>query len=120
MLTTVGSAHPTITVSEYRRWYVQGGSYFFTVVTYLRRPLFAAEENVIRLRSALATVMQELPFEIAAAVILPDHAHFLWTLPQGDAKYSKRIGRMKVEFTKQVRPVGQSSLRCLAIAATTS
>lgn len=93
-------------MSEYRRWYLPGGSYFLTLVTYWRRPLFADESNVKCLRSALATVLQDLPFEIAAAIILPDHAHFIWTLPAGDAKYSKRVGRMKAEFTKQVRPAG--------------
>jgi putative transposase len=93
-------------MSDYRRWYVPGGSYFLTPVTYLRHPLFATEEDVGRLRRALATVAAEMPFEIAAAVVLPDHAHFIWTLPSGDARYSKRVGRMKVEFTKQVRPAG--------------
>ena len=91
---------------EYRRWYVPGGSYFFTPVTHWRSPLFASEENVERLRHALATVAAEMPFETAAAVVLPDHAHFIWTLPPGDNRYSKRVGRMKVEFTKQVRPAG--------------
>lgn len=93
-------------MSEYRRWYVPGGSYFLTPVTYWRRPLFASELNIEHLRHALATVVAEMPFEIAAAVVLPDHAHFIWTLPLGDKEYSKRVGRMKVEFTKQIRPAG--------------
>jgi putative transposase len=44
-----------------------------------------------------------MPFEIPAAVVLPDHLHFIWTLPRGDDNYSKRIGRMKVEFTRALR-----------------
>lgn len=93
-------------MSDYRRYYVPGGSYFFTPVTYLRRPLFSTAANIDLLRGACRTVIQELPFEFAAAVILPEHAHFIWTLPPGDAEYPKRLGRMKVEFTKQVRPRG--------------
>ena len=40
-----------------------------------------------------------MPFDITAAVVLPDHIHFVWTLPQGDDNYSKRVGRLKVLFT---------------------
>jgi putative transposase len=43
-----------------------------------------------------------MPFEFAAAAVLPDHAHFLWTLPPGDTSYSKQIGRMKVEFVRRL------------------
>lgn len=100
-------------MSEYRRWYVPGGSYFLTPVAYQRRPLFGAEVNIQRFRAALAKVRDELPFEIAAAVVLPDHAHFIWTMPPGDSKYSTRVGRMKVEFTKQVRPAGH----CTSVAS---
>lgn len=102
----VGNAHPTEEpMSDYRRWYVPGGTYFFTIVTYHRRRLFDDEANVERLRAAVATVLKEQPFEIVAAVILPDHLHFLWTLPPGDDDYSKRIGRMKVEFTKSLNGI---------------
>jgi putative transposase len=81
---------------EYRRAYVPGGTYFFTLVTYNRTPLFAKDENISRLRSALSDVKAEMPFEIEGAVVLPDHIHFLWTLPSGDINYSKRVGRLKV------------------------
>lgn len=93
-------------MSEYRRFYIPGGSYFLTAITYGRRPIFSQPENVERLRGALRAVMREMPFEVAAAVVLPDHVHFIWTLPAGDHQYSKRIGRMKAAFTKQVRPAG--------------
>jgi putative transposase len=58
------------------------------------------------LRNAIGVVRQEMPFEIVAAVILPDHMHFLWALPSGDDSYSKRIGRMKVHFTREFRGIG--------------
>jgi putative transposase len=91
---------------EYRRVYRPGGTYFFTVVTYGRRPLFADAANVERLRTAIRVVRAERPFEFEAGVVLPDHAHFLWTLPPGDSDYSTRIGRMKVLFTKSLREAG--------------
>jgi putative transposase len=88
---------------EYRRLYVPGGTVFLTVVTYRRLPLFSDLANVNRLREAMRTVLAEAPFSFEAAVVLPDHFHVLWTLPPGDTRYSKRIGRIKVEFTQALR-----------------
>lgn len=87
-------------MSDYRRYFVAGGTFFFTVVTYQRRPVFADDQNVDLLRTVVADVRRELPFEINATVVLPDHLHFIWSLPPGDANFSKRIGRMKASFTK--------------------
>ena len=103
-------------MADYRRYFVAGGTYFFTIVTYRRRPLFNEACNVQLLREAVATVLADSPFTINAAVILPDHMHFIWTLPSGDAEYSKRIGRMKVNFTKafyanRPKPTSVSSSR---------
>ena len=77
---------------------------------YQRRRLFDDIDNVQRLRAAVTTVLKEMPFEVVAAVVLPDHMHFLWTLPPGDDKYSKRIGRMKVEFTKSLKASSVANL----------
>ena len=90
-------------MSNYRRYFVPGGTYFFTITTYRRKPLFAVERNVQLLRQSVAMIKNEQPFVINAAVVLPDHLHFLWSLPPGDDQYSKRIGRIKVEFTKALR-----------------
>ncbi len=90
-------------MSDYRRAYTPGGTIFLTLVTFNRRPIFADPENVQRLRCAAAAVKAEMPFEVTAAVILPDHLHFLWTLPLGDGNYSKRVGRLKVLFTRALR-----------------
>lgn len=73
---------------NYRRMYVPGGTYFFTIVTYQRQPIFANSENISLLRKAIATVKSEMPFTIIGAVILPDHLHFIWELPPGDSTYS--------------------------------
>jgi putative transposase len=91
---------------NYRRAYEPGGTYFLTIATYQRLPLLGPPQAVTCLRSALGEVMREAPFQIPAAVILPDHIHFLWSLPRGDADYSGRVGRMKVRFTRSIREAG--------------
>lgn len=78
-------------MSRYRRAWVPGGSYFFTVVTYRRRPILCDEP----VRAAIAAVRQRRPFVIEAWVLLPDHLHCLWTLPPGDADYATRWGLIK-------------------------
>jgi putative transposase len=85
---------------EYRRMDAPGGTFFLTWVTHDRRPLLQSAGNVKRLRAAVAEVKQQHPFEVSAAVILPDHVHFLWELPPGDSDFSKRVGMIKVAFTR--------------------
>jgi putative transposase len=88
---------------DYRRAYLPGGTFFLTLVTYHRQRLFAEPENVSRLRTAVAKTKIERPFDIVAAVVLPDHIHFLWTLPPDDCDYSGRVSRLKVLFTRSLR-----------------
>jgi putative transposase len=75
---------------RYRRAKVDGGTFFFTLVTYERRDLFQVPENLALLRQALGTVMQSHPLRVDAIVVLPDHLHCIWTLPGGDHDFSKR------------------------------
>lgn len=51
---------------EYRRAYLPGGTFFLTLVTYERYPIFSNIENISHLRSALAKVRSEMPFEMRA------------------------------------------------------
>ncbi len=55
-----------------------------------------------------AKTRTERPFEITGAVVLPDHIHFLWTLPPNDSDYSQRVSRLKILFTPSLR--GRGSL----------
>jgi putative transposase len=87
---------------QYRRAYVPGGSYFFTVVTEQRRRLFADVSNVMLLRQAIRTVMRNRPFTIDAIVVLPDHIHCIWSLPPGDADFATRWRLIKTWFTKHL------------------
>ena len=85
---------------DYRRFHVPGGTFFFTVVTYQRRPLLAEPMARACLRNAFRVVRERHPFDIPALVLLPDHLHTIWTLPRGDADYSLRWRRIKEEFTE--------------------
>jgi putative transposase len=87
---------------QYRRAYVPGGSYFFTVVTEQRRRLFADASNVMLLRQAIRSVMRNRPFTIDAIVVLPDHIHCIWSLPAGDADFATRWRLIKTWFTKHL------------------
>lgn len=56
-----------------------GGRYFFTVITYRRRPLLTDPESRRILREAIIDVRRECPFQIEAWVLLPEHLHCMWT-----------------------------------------
>jgi putative transposase len=88
---------------RYRRDLTSGATYFFTVVTFRRNPLFAQPENVERLRAAIRDERARRSFSIDAVVILPDHIHAIWTLPPDDADYSMRWRNIKRSFTTAVR-----------------
>ena len=84
---------------DYRRYYQPGGSCFFTVVTHDRRPILTTEENIQRLRRAFRHVRTKHPFHIDAIVVLPDHLHTVWRLPEGDADFSTRWRKIKHYFS---------------------
>src|SRR6266566_4361886 len=71
-------------VPDYRRYFVPGGTYFFTVVTAARFPLFSDAWGRHFLGQVMRETRDETPFETLAIVLLPDHLHALWTLPSGD------------------------------------
>ena len=85
---------------KYRRILVPGGTYFFTVITFERRKIFIQENEVEKLRQAFRTVQERHPFKIEAAVILPDHLHMIWRLPEGDSDYPNRWRLIKSHFTR--------------------
>lgn len=82
---------------EYRRFYQPGARYFFTVVTENRRPLLI--DHIDRLRESFRLCVTRYPFEIEAMVVLPDHLHALWRLPDGDDNFSTRWMVIKRHFS---------------------
>ena len=85
---------------RYKRFKIAGGTYFFTVVTYERRIIFESSDNIELLRRAFKHVKKKRPFLIDAFVLLPDHIHCIWTLPEDDFDYSTRWRLIKYHFTK--------------------
>jgi putative transposase len=90
-----------ITIMEYRRAKVPGGTYFFTLVTYNRKKLFNNPQNVELLRKSFRYVMEKHPFILEDAVILPDHLHCIWQLPEGDHNFSTRWRLIKSYFSRK-------------------
>ena len=89
-------------MSNYRRALAPGGVFFFTVVTHGRAPLFVSEEKVEMLRAALRKVKAVRPFEIDAIVVLPDHLHCIWRLPEGDGDFSGRWREIKKFASREI------------------
>ena len=88
---------------NYRRARTAGGTYFFTVVTEGRQPIFTIPAARAALRDAIEQVRRQYPFVIDAWVLLPEHIHCLWTLPEGDSDFSGRWGMIKAGFSKQMK-----------------
>ena len=88
-------------MTEYRRNFVTGGSYFFTVALADRsRPLLV--DHIDTLREAFRKVKTDYPFSLDAVVILPEHLHCIWTLADGDADYPDRWRRIKAAFSRRL------------------
>lgn len=96
---------------HYRRALEKGGCYFFTLVTHERKPIFSHPDAVFLLRQAFKKVKRNYPFDIEAAVILPDHLHCIWKMPSCDHDFSTRWRLIKSAFAKaygQPLPVWQN------------
>ena len=84
---------------RYRRARVPGGTYFFTVNLAERKRTLLVD-HIDDLRNAVRKVLTDHPFCIDAMVVLPDHLHAVWTLPEGDADYPTRWALIKAGFSR--------------------
>lgn len=82
----------------YRRNRLAGATYFFTVAL-ADRSTGLLVEHIGRLRYAYSLIYERHPFRTDAIVILPDHLHCIWTLPESDDRYSMRWRLIKTVFT---------------------
>jgi len=89
-------------MSRYIRPRIPGACIFFTVNLAQRGGRLLVDE-IDLLRSAVLATRRERPFHVDAWVILPDHMHCIWTLPEGDSDYSRRWGAIKSRFTRSLR-----------------
>jgi len=86
---------------EYRRSFIPGGTFFFTVVTFHRCPILTRKDARDILHRAWADVQGRFPFTTDAICVLPDHMHCIWTLPEDDTDYSIRWREIKRLFSKE-------------------
>ncbi len=78
-----------------------GNCFFFTVVSWHRRPIFTLPAVRQALRHAIGRVRRDAPFQIDAFVLLPDHLHCIWTLPESDTAFPMRWRLIKTLVTQQ-------------------
>ena len=88
-----------IIMPDYKRWFLAGGTYFFTVLTYNRRKIFNNANARKIFHRAIDEVQNSHPFEISGIVLLPDHCHCIWKM-SADENFSIRWAMIKRRFTK--------------------
>ncbi len=72
----------------HRKKKIAGETHFFTVRCTQGSP--SLTDNMETLHAALRSVMAGHPFYINALVVMPDHLHAVWTLPEKDHDYLSR------------------------------
>ena len=90
---------------NYRRAFIAGASWFFTVNLRDRKRRLPVE-HIDALRVAVRETRRRFPFEIDAMVVLPDHLHAIWTLPEGDCDFPVRWRLIKIRFSQAI-PKGE-------------
>jgi putative transposase len=90
---------------NYRRAFVPGGTWFFTVTLLDRRKRLLVD-RIDALREATRWTIERRPFRIGAFVVLPDHIHAIWTLPAGDTDFPLRWRLIKQRFSRTI-PAGE-------------
>jgi putative transposase len=91
----------------YRRAQVSGGTFFFTV-NLLNRKSDLLVRKVDTLRKAFRSVQERHPFTIVAIVIMPDHLHTIWQLPEDDGDYAKRWNLIKGAFSRALPTIDET------------
>jgi putative transposase len=97
-------------MSRYRRSRTPGATYFFTLTTFDRRPLLIGEPIRTALRKAIAETRERAPFVVHAWVLLPEHLHCVWELPDHDADFGKRWSMIKRKVTQACGYDGDADL----------
>ncbi|MCL2525393.1 MAG: transposase [Betaproteobacteria bacterium] len=90
---------------EYRRTWQAGGTYFFTV-NLAERCRTLLTDHIDDLRDTVRAVKQAHPFDILAWIVLPDHLHAIWTLPENDGDCATRWMLIKAGFSRRI-PQGE-------------
>src|ERR1700751_4981803 len=93
---------------NYRRAFVPGGCWFFTANLLDRRSTLLTDE-IETPREAPRRTRERHPFRIDPFVVLPDHIHAIWTLPEDDTDFSTRWRLIRSYSPRRYRrPSGQA------------
>jgi len=84
-------------MSNYKRIFMDGYSYFITVITHQRNPILI--ENITLLRESFSVSKSRYKYSIDAIVIMPDHFHMIIT-PEIAEEYPHIIRTVKQHFSK--------------------
>lgn len=103
-----GPPRHTSLMNDYRHNRVPGGTFFFTV-RLLDRGSSLLTEHISAFGEAIRKARKRKPFHVDAWVVLPDHAHAIWTLPPGDDDCASRWRAVKIAFSKSLRKSGNAS-----------
>ena len=87
-------------MSNYRRAWRKGGTYFFTVNLLERYQNDLLARHIDVLREVVKDVKHKHPFIIHAWVVLPEHMHCVIELPEGDDDFAMRWRLIKIGFSK--------------------
>jgi len=80
----------------------KGGLYFFTINLAERHQNNLLITHIDLLRAAFKKTKQNHPFDIEACVILPEHLHCIWRLPEGDDDFPTRWRLIKSHFSSNI------------------
>jgi putative transposase len=98
---------------DYRRLFVPGGTYFFTVALAGRgSDLLVAKIDTFR--DVYGGAHGEHGFRTDALVILPDHLHAVWTMPQGQSDFPLIWNKIKGRFSRRLQQTGPRSASKIA------
>jgi putative transposase len=88
---------------NYKRLQIPGGTYFFTLTLAERHGNDLLTRHVAALRSAFRRTLADRPAAVQAIVVLPDHLHCIWRLPEGDDDFPTRWRLIKSRFSRQIQ-----------------
>ena len=86
----------------YRRASLSGGTFFFTAVTYRRRPILSRQAGRL-FEKPSSKFFNATPFQLMPGSFTRNILHCIWTLPKGDSDFSMRWGLIKSGFSKRAK-----------------
>lgn len=96
---------------RYIRNYVEGGTFFFTLVTHGRNAYFHDHSSIVICLNSISQTQKYHPFELVAYCIMPDHLHLLISLPVRQFDYDDHQ-RVQKESYKRAQTPTQWSGSC--------